>query len=463
MPPADGLVGRPALAGVVGDGGSGTARGTGVNGGGGFSKRHFTRVISWESPRPVKEEPSPSSSVVEQPSLQQEQQEEKEKEQEEQQPKQQQQQQQQQQEEEEEGEQQQHQQQQQEQEQQQPPPPPPQQQGTAPRQRAGRTGGWSTRICNEPGCSTVPSYGAPGTKRQFCLQHAKPGMINVASKKCGFPGEPCGKVATYGVPGGKRERCAVHAEKNMVDIFNRKCLVSGCHLRATFGDEGGKRERCAKHTENGMVNFNRRRCAARGCLEVASHGVHKGRKQMFCVAHADREMVSIGNKKCTHPGCTLAALYAAGGGAGPHEVCARHADAGGDESDKPDKTAGVTRKKRGPYRKRVYDNSSTFSTPPVELSQGGGKRGRSAGDAATTAAAAAAAAIPDAKRKRARVDDRRQGRAGNTEASQQPFDARKQCPRPLRLLLQSDDGAGWTVLDWNWSSALVAAQPMPYV
>jgi len=33
-----------------------------------------------------------------------------------------------------------------------------------------RTGSWSTRICNEPGCTTVPSYGAPGTKRQFCLQ-----------------------------------------------------------------------------------------------------------------------------------------------------------------------------------------------------------------------------------------------------------------------------------------------------
>lgn len=33
-----------------------------------------------------------------------------------------------------------------------------------------RTGGWSTRICNEPGCTTVPSYGAPGTKRQFCRQ-----------------------------------------------------------------------------------------------------------------------------------------------------------------------------------------------------------------------------------------------------------------------------------------------------
>lgn len=27
-------------------------------------------------------------------------------------------------------------------------------------------------------------------------QHAKPGMINVASKKCAVPGEPCGKVIT---------------------------------------------------------------------------------------------------------------------------------------------------------------------------------------------------------------------------------------------------------------------------
>lgn len=53
-------------------------------------------------------------------------------------------------------------------------------------------GTWSTRICNEPGCSTVPSYGAPGTKRQFCRQHAREGMINVASKKCDMG--DCGKV-----------------------------------------------------------------------------------------------------------------------------------------------------------------------------------------------------------------------------------------------------------------------------
>ncbi|CAN0550883.1 unnamed protein product, partial [Ectocarpus sp. 8 AP-2014] len=57
----------------------------------------------------------------------------------------------------------------------------------------GKNGRWSTRVCNEPGCSTVPSYGAPGTKRKFCKLHAKAGMINVASKKCNH--ENCGKVS----------------------------------------------------------------------------------------------------------------------------------------------------------------------------------------------------------------------------------------------------------------------------
>ncbi|CAM9438374.1 unnamed protein product [Ectocarpus sp. 12 AP-2014] len=80
-----------------------------------------------------------------------------------------------------------------------------------------KNGRWSTRVCNEPGCSTVPSYGAPGTKRKFCKLHAKAGMINVASKKCSH--ENCGKVATYGVPGGKRERCATHAEEHQVRFF----------------------------------------------------------------------------------------------------------------------------------------------------------------------------------------------------------------------------------------------------
>lgn len=181
---------------------------------------------------------------------------------------------------------------------------------------------------------------------------------------------------------------------------------------------------------------------------------------MFCAHHADREMVSICNKKCTHPGCTLAALHAPGGGAGPHEVCARHAAAGGgpvggniDDKKIPEKkTAAVVRKKRGPYRKRVYQ--SAFAT--VEPSQGA-KRGRPAG----SSAAAKTTTASGCRGKRTRADERRRDRARNdTEPTNS---SGKGSPaRSLRLLLQTDDEAGWAVLDWNWKSAQISARPMPY-
>lgn len=156
-------------------------------------------------------------------------------------------------------------------------------------------------------------------------------------------------------------------------------------------------------------------------------------------------MVSIGNKKCTHRGCTLAALHAAGGGAGPHEVCARHAGSGVD--DRPIVKPVVGRKKRGPYRKRACNDSLAT----IEPNQGV-KRGRSARATTTTTTTAAATTT-----KRTRVDDRRRDRAENTERSQSSA-GRKGRPRSLRLLLQTDEDPGWAVLDWNWTDALVAAQ-----
>ena len=135
MPPSGVLMGRRAFAGGgIGDAGSGSA--TGGVGGGSLPKSRFPRtIITWgDNSRRVKEEPRPESPAEEEEERQPEERQQKRREQ-----------------------------------QQQPPPPQPQQ-GKTPRPRAGRTGGWSTRICNEPGCSTVPSYGAPGTKRQFCLQ-----------------------------------------------------------------------------------------------------------------------------------------------------------------------------------------------------------------------------------------------------------------------------------------------------
>lgn len=70
----------------------------------------------------------------------------------------------------------------------------------------------------------MPSYGAPGTKRQFCKQHARPGMINVASKKCGL--ESCGKVHIYCIENESERR------RLCMDAPVRPCVRACVQVRA---------------------------------------------------------------------------------------------------------------------------------------------------------------------------------------------------------------------------------------
>ncbi|CAN0308545.1 unnamed protein product, partial [Ectocarpus fasciculatus] len=74
------------------------------------------------------------------------------------------------------------------------------------------------QCCQEDGCTTGASYGKDGsTKREFCSQHAKPGMINLVSKRCRHPG--CIKQPSFGKDGSKKaEFCSQHAKSGMIDL-----------------------------------------------------------------------------------------------------------------------------------------------------------------------------------------------------------------------------------------------------
>lgn len=75
----------------------------------------------------------------------------------------------------------------------------------------------STKSCEQHGCFKRPTFGHPnalldpngdgrsptGAKNgQFCAQHALPGMVDVVSKRCEFPG--CGTKRSFG-HGGHRK------------------------------------------------------------------------------------------------------------------------------------------------------------------------------------------------------------------------------------------------------------------
>ncbi|CAM9817006.1 unnamed protein product, partial [Ectocarpus fasciculatus] len=62
---------------------------------------------------------------------------------------------------------------------------------------AGRRGDGGRKICQEPGCTTRASYGTKGSKKtRFCKTHAKHGMVDVVSKRCGHQG--CTTIPSFG-------------------------------------------------------------------------------------------------------------------------------------------------------------------------------------------------------------------------------------------------------------------------
>ncbi len=46
------------------------------------------------------------------------------------------------------------------------------------------------RRCAHQGCSKRPCFGIPGERPTFCGSHRSPEMVDVISRKCGYPG--CG-------------------------------------------------------------------------------------------------------------------------------------------------------------------------------------------------------------------------------------------------------------------------------
>lgn len=87
------------------------------------------------------------------------------------------------------------------------------------------------------------------------------------------------------------------------------------------------------------------RCAARGCLEVASHGVHKGRKQVCIIFFASSLESTSGQRigfgpRFTPRSQTIGLCYR-WDSAGEHSVCYRAH--GGDSFPLPPRNPGTTR------------------------------------------------------------------------------------------------------------------------
>ena len=63
--------------------------------------------------------------------------------------------------------------------------------------------------CEHVGCHTLPNFGHPGGRAQYCRAHALEGMEDVVHKRCEHVG--CRTQPSYGHPGGRRQYCKPHA------------------------------------------------------------------------------------------------------------------------------------------------------------------------------------------------------------------------------------------------------------
>ncbi|CAN0281777.1 unnamed protein product [Ectocarpus fasciculatus] len=155
-----------------------------------------------------------------------------------------------------------------------------------------------SKRCGHAGCTKRSSYGAPGSKKpEFCLHHAKEGMMDVVSKRCAHSG--CNKWPSYGMPASKKaEFCANHARPGMVGVCNKRCAHPGCTKQPKYGVAGSKkREFCAPHAKGGMVDVYNKRCGFQGCTKGPSYGVAGSKKREFCAQHAKENMVNVCSRK----------------------------------------------------------------------------------------------------------------------------------------------------------------------
>ena len=115
------------------------------------------------------------------------------------------------------------------------------------------------QLCQSVACSKRSYWGLPGGPPLTCAEHKEPGMIDVRSKFCDYPGG-CSVHPSFGQPGSPATRCSAHKESGMVNVYAKRCdYPGGCTLHRSFGLPGSPATRCSAHKETGTHLHNSRR------------------------------------------------------------------------------------------------------------------------------------------------------------------------------------------------------------
>jgi Rieske Fe-S protein len=148
-------------------------------------------------------------------------------------------------------------------------------------------------------CKKLPAFNIEGeTKRLYCAQHKKDGMINVISKTCIHKG--CNIIPNYNVEGEtKGLYCATHKKDGMINVISKTCIHKGCKTRPIYNIEGEtKALYCSEHKSKEMINVISKTCIHKGCKTRPNYNIEGETKALYCCEHKSKEMINVINKTC---------------------------------------------------------------------------------------------------------------------------------------------------------------------
>jgi hypothetical protein len=157
-------------------------------------------------------------------------------------------------------------------------------------------------MCIFEGCKKRAYFNHKGeTKRLYCGDHRKEGMIYLNYNSCIHP--CCTKHPKFNKAGEtKGLYCASHKQPMMIDIKNSRCIHNGCTKRPNFNKAGeAKGLYCASHRQEDMFDIHHERCIYAGCRKRPNFNIEGQTKGLYCASHKENMMVDVNNPRCkTH-------------------------------------------------------------------------------------------------------------------------------------------------------------------
>ncbi len=151
-------------------------------------------------------------------------------------------------------------------------------------------------------CNKRASFGLPGEKAKYCVEHAPQKTINVNAKTCIMCNE---HQPSFGIKNGRPTHCASCSKKSttkLYDLVSVLCEFEDCQTNPIYGFVNEKARRCKIHMEDGMIDVKNKKCEiciAKG-IKPVKQSTFGFDKPIACKVHKTDDMRDLrhDSEKC---------------------------------------------------------------------------------------------------------------------------------------------------------------------